>query len=66
MSSMLTPRVSRLQDSAFFAGWLWSVPVWGGLSDRFGRRTALFLALTALHIGQFTSALAPNYWVYLV
>ena len=40
--------------------------MWGGLSDRYGRRTALFLALAALHIGQFTSALAPNYWVYLV
>eukprot|EP01051_Picozoa_sp_SAG22_P010599 SAG22_NODE_961_length_6285_cov_20.669091_3_plen_666_part_00 len=56
----------ELLDSAFFAGWMWSVPVWGGLSDRYGRRTALFLALTALHIGQFTSALAPNFWVYLV
>jgi MFS family permease len=36
------------------------------LADRFGRRTALWLALAALHIGQFSSALAPNKWAYLV
>jgi MFS family permease len=36
------------------------------LADRFGRRAALWLALAALHIGQFSSALAPNKWAYLV
>eukprot|EP01047_Picozoa_sp_COSAG01_P013896 COSAG01_NODE_664_length_14417_cov_18.499022_12_plen_438_part_00 len=51
-------------DSMFFLGWMWSVPVWGGLSDKLGRRVALFLALTFLHIGQLTSALAPNFAVY--
>eukprot|EP01048_Picozoa_sp_COSAG05_P008608 COSAG05_NODE_663_length_8031_cov_8.938225_4_plen_437_part_00 len=56
----------ELFDSSFFLGWMWSVPVWGGISDKYGRRTALWMALTALHIGQYTSALAPNYWVYLV
>ena len=36
------------------------------MADRFGRRAALWLALAALHIGQFSSALAPNKWAYLV
>ena len=59
--------ISReLFDSSFFLGWMWSVPIWGGISDKYGRRTALWMALTALHIGQYASALAPNYWVYLV
>lgn len=28
----------ELFDSAFFAGWLWSVPVWGWISDKYGRK----------------------------
>lgn len=56
----------ELFDSSFFAGWMWAVPVWGVISDNFGRRTALWLALAALHIGQFASALSPNVWTYLV
>ena len=56
----------ELFDSSFFAGWMWAVPVWGVISDNFGRRTALWLALAALHIGQFASALSPNLWAYLV
>ena len=56
----------ELFDSSFFAGWMWSVAVWGAISDKYGRRTALWLALAALHLGQYASALAPNAWVYLI
>ena len=56
----------ELFDSSFFLGWMWSVPCWGAVSDKYGRRTALWMALAALHFGQYLSALAPTYWVYLV
>ena len=37
-----------LFDSSFFLGWLWSVPLFGYISDRWGRRSSLFGSLAVM------------------
>lgn len=55
-----------LFDSSFFLGWLWSVTVFGFVSDRFGRRAALYGALTVFIVAHVAGAFAPNATVYLI
>ena len=55
-----------LFDSSFFLGWLWSVTVFGYVSDRWGRRVALYASLMIFNISQVAGALAPNATVYMV
>jgi MFS family permease len=55
-----------LFDSSFFLGWLWSVTVFGLVSDRWGRRTALYTALMIFNVAQVAGALSPTAWFYMV
>lgn len=55
-----------LFDSSFFLGWLWSVTVFGFVSDRFGRRSALYGALSVFIVAHVGGAFAPNATSYLV
>ena len=55
-----------LFDSSFFLGWLWSVPLFGWISDRYGRRISLFGSLAIMIISQVVAALSPNAGFYLV
>lgn len=55
-----------LFDSSFFLGWLWSVTVFGFISDRFGRRTALYGAVSVFIVAHVAGALAPSARAYLV
>ena len=55
-----------LFDSSFFLGWLWSVTVFGIISDRYGRRAALYGSLTVFLVAHIAGAFAPNATVYLI
>lgn len=62
--------ISPLQQSSItvsvFVGWMIGAPMWGHICDRFGRRVGLAAStLTGFTMGS-ASALAPNYWCFLV
>ena len=54
-----------LLDSSFFLGWLWGAPVGGRISDKYGRRVALYLFFGLNAIGALSSAVAPSVYVYM-
>ena len=51
---------------AFTAAQLISAPIWGRFSDRYGRRPALLVGLTADGIAYLVSAFANNIWLLLL
>lgn len=52
--------------SAFSAMQLVSAPLWGRVSDRYGRKPALLIGLTASAIAYVVFAFADTYWLLLV
>ena len=48
--------------ASFFLAQLLSAPVWGRISDHYGRRPALLIGLTALGFGYVIFALANSLW----
>jgi multidrug resistance protein len=52
--------------SAFTAAQLLSAPVWGRFSDRYGRRPALLVGLTAACIAYVVFAFANSIWLLLL
>jgi MFS family permease len=52
--------------SAFTAAQLLSAPVWGRFSDRYGRRPALLVGLTAACIAYVVFAFATSLWLLLL
>jgi MFS family permease len=52
--------------SAFTAAQLLSAPVWGRFSDRYGRRPALLVGLTASCIAYVVFAYASSIWLLLL
>jgi multidrug resistance protein len=52
--------------ASFFLAQLLSAPVWGRISDRYGRRPALLIGLAALGIGYVIFALANSLWMLLL
>jgi MFS transporter, DHA1 family, tetracycline resistance protein len=65
----------NLADAAFIGGWMFAVfslaqfafsPLMGNLSDRFGRRPLLLLAIFGLGVDYLFSALAPTlFWLFV-
>ncbi|MFM7445984.1 MAG: TCR/Tet family MFS transporter [Tabrizicola sp.] len=64
-----------LADAAYIGGWMFAAfsiaqfafsPLMGNLSDRFGRRPFLFLAIFGLGVDYLFSALAPSlFWLFV-
>jgi multidrug resistance protein len=52
--------------ASFFLAQLLSAPLWGVISDRYGRRPALLIGLTALGFGYVIFALANSLWMLLL
>jgi multidrug resistance protein len=52
--------------ASFFLAQLLSAPLWGRISDRYGRRPALLIGLSALGIGYLIFALANSVWMLLL
>jgi len=52
--------------SAFSAMQLVSAPLWGRVSDRYGRKRALLIGLTASAIAYVVFAFADTYWLLLL
>src|SRR5256885_8594259 len=52
--------------SAFTASQLISAPLWGRFSDRYGRRPALLVGLTAAGIAYVVFAFATSIWLLLL
>jgi multidrug resistance protein len=52
--------------ASFFLAQLLSAPVWGWISDHYGRRPALLIGLTALGFGYVIFALANSLWILLL
>jgi len=52
--------------ASFFLAQLLSAPLWGRISDRYGRRPALLIGLSALGIGYVIFALANSVWMLLL
>lgn len=52
--------------ASFSLAQLVSAPLWGRVSDRYGRRPALLIGLTALGIGYLVFALADSVWMLLL
>ena len=52
--------------ASFFLAQLLSAPMWGRISDRYGRRPALLIGLSALGIGYVIFALANSVWMLLL
>lgn len=52
--------------ASFFLAQLLAAPMWGRISDRYGRRPALLIGLAALGIGYVTFALANSLWMLLL
>jgi MFS family permease len=50
-------------NSVVFAGMCVGAPVWGMVSDTWGRKTAFFLATLISGVFGFATALAPNFHV---
>ena len=61
-------RRARSRDlmSAFTAAQLLSAPLWGRFSDRYGRRPALLVGLTAAGIAYVVFAFANSIWLLLL
>ncbi|XP_041463350.1 organic cation transporter protein-like isoform X1 [Lytechinus variegatus] len=55
-----------LAQSLFFAGVLIGSVLYGGLSDIFGRRKVLFVALVVQFGCGLAVAFSPNYWFYTI
>lgn len=58
--------IRSLFDSSFFLGWLWSVPISGMISDRYGRRAALIGAMSISQFAYILAALSPSVPVYML
>src|SRR6476646_6154564 len=52
--------------AAFTAAQLLSAPVWGRFSDKYGRRPALLIGLTAAGIAYRVFAFATSIWLLLL
>ncbi|HET9942088.1 MAG TPA: MFS transporter, partial [Terriglobia bacterium] len=52
--------------ASFFLAQLLSAPIWGRISDRYGRRPALLIGLTALGLGYVIFAFANSLWMLLL
>jgi len=56
--------LAPLLSTLYFAGFMVGVPLFGALSDRFGRRTAYIVPLVVVELGACLSAVAPGYTSY--
>jgi multidrug resistance protein len=61
-----TPEVIGQLIAAFAIAQLVAAPFWGRLSDRYGRRPALVIGLTASAIAYFVFAFASSIWLLFV
>jgi MFS family permease len=52
--------------SAFTAAQLTSAPLWGRFSDRYGRRPAIMVSLSAALVAYVVFAFATSYWLLLL
>ena len=52
--------------ASFFLAQLLSAPLWGRISDRYGRRPALLIGLAALGLGYVIFAAANSLWMLLL
>lgn len=52
--------------ASFFLAQLLSAPIWGRISDHYGRRPALLIGLSALGIGYLIFAVANSVWMLLL
>src|SRR5689334_12125631 len=52
--------------SSFFVAQLISAPLWGRISDRYGRRPALLIGLGALGMGYVIFGIANSMWLLLL
>ena len=61
-----SPTFIGLIFASFFLAQLLSAPIWGRVSDRYGRRPALLIGLSALGIGYLIFAVANSLWMLLL
>ena len=61
-----TPSEIGLIIAAFSIAQILSAPVWGRVSDRYGRRPALLIGLLASACAYIVFALADSIWLLLV
>lgn len=59
----LTPYEESGLNSVVFAGMCVGAPVWGMVSDSYGRKTSFFLATLISAVFGFATAAAPNFHV---
>jgi MFS family permease len=52
--------------ASFFLAQLLSAPIWGRISDHYGRRPALLIGLSALGLGYLIFAFANSIWMLLL
>src|SRR5688500_17888068 len=60
------PVVIGMILASFFVAQLISAPLWGRVSDRYGRRPALLIGLTASAIGYLVFGFANSIWLLLL
>jgi MFS family permease len=61
-----SPEMIGLLIASFSIAQLVSAPLWGRVSDRYGRRPALLIGLTASAIAYVVFGLADAFWLLLV
>ncbi|MBI4472165.1 MAG: MFS transporter [Acidobacteria bacterium] len=61
-----SPTVIGMILASFFVAQLISAPLWGRVSDRYGRRPALLIGLTGAGIGYLIFAFADSVWLLFI
>jgi MFS family permease len=61
-----SPTTIGLILASFFVAQLAAAPLWGRVSDRYGRRPALLIGLAALGVGYLIVGFATSMWMLLV
>ena len=54
--------ISQVALSSFYLGWFFGGSIVGGLADRYGRKTILFICTAWRILGNFLCAFSPNIW----
>ena len=54
--------ISQMVLSSFYLGWFFGGSIVGGLVDRYGRKTILFICTAWRILGNFLCAFSPNIW----